>query len=33
VVSPIEGRSYQRTQDGLELTILAPEELRRRLSS
>lgn len=32
VVGPIEGRSYQRVQDGLELTILGPEELRRRLA-
>ncbi|HEX6811502.1 MAG TPA: DUF4143 domain-containing protein [Planctomycetota bacterium] len=28
VVSPIEGRSYERRQDGLELTVLAPRDLR-----
>ena len=31
VVSPIEGRSYQRTQDGFEVTVLAPKELRLQL--
>ncbi|MEO6594225.1 MAG: ATP-binding protein [Planctomycetota bacterium] len=32
VVSPIEGRSYTRSQDGIELTILGPEELRSTLA-
>ncbi|HEX5054756.1 MAG TPA: ATP-binding protein [Planctomycetota bacterium] len=32
VVSPIEGRGYTRSQDGIELTILGPEELRSTLA-
>jgi len=32
VVSPVEGESYVRKVDGLELTVLAPGELRERLT-
>jgi predicted AAA+ superfamily ATPase len=31
VVSPIEGKSYERTQDGLTFTVLTPGELRASL--
>jgi uncharacterized protein len=32
VVSPIEGRSYQRSRDGMELSVVSPADLRLALS-
>jgi predicted AAA+ superfamily ATPase len=32
VVSPIDGRSYVRRQDDLEVTVIAPRELRQLLA-
>lgn len=32
VVSPIEGESYTKTVNGLELTVIAPRELRERVA-